>query len=102
MIWNVYYRSGFFFHPGYGIPDPGVKKAPDPGSATLDTEQCFPCSGSGSGYAGGPAPGRHLRGPRLLCGQGRESPVFLTFQAFLFRTEIIWTKADFLAGLQCW
>ncbi len=64
-----------FFHPGYGIPDPGVKKAPYPGSgsASLVQNTVFPGSGSGSGYTGCPAPGRHLRGPRLLCGQGRDS-----------------------------
>jgi hypothetical protein len=27
---------------GFGIPDPGVKKAPDPGSATLPDLKCFP------------------------------------------------------------
>ncbi len=95
-----------FFHPGYGIPDSGVKKNTgsrilDPQHWILNSNTVFPGSGSGSGYAGGPAPGRHLRRPRLLCGQGRESPVFLSYQAFLFRTEIIWTIAYFLAGLQC-
>jgi hypothetical protein len=33
MIWDVHPGSGFFF-PSQ-IPDPGIKKAPDPGSATL-------------------------------------------------------------------
>jgi hypothetical protein len=34
MIREVYPGSGFFYS-GSQIPDPGVKKAPDPGSATM-------------------------------------------------------------------
>jgi hypothetical protein len=83
------------------IPDPdadflpsriqGSKRhpIPDPNPQHWIQNTVFPGSGSGRGHAGGPTPGRHLRRPRLLCGQGRESPVFLSFQAFLFRTEII-------------
>jgi hypothetical protein len=37
MIWDVPPGSGFFFHPGSRIrvPDAGVIKTPDPGSATM-------------------------------------------------------------------
>jgi hypothetical protein len=35
MIWNVYPISGFFPIPAMGSR---IKKAPDPGSATLDTQ----------------------------------------------------------------
>ncbi len=73
MIWNVYPRCGFFFIPDMGSRIQGSKKhrIPDPQHWIQNT--VFPCLGSGSGHAGGPAPGRHLRGPRLLRGQGRDS-----------------------------
>jgi hypothetical protein len=37
MIRDVYPGSGFFYIPD---PDPGVKKALDPGSGTLEKKKC--------------------------------------------------------------